>query len=309
MAVTSCTLDRTTRSASVDELNIGTYTLRYIVETNSTMGPQGVTNGALVASPNPLPSQWQTYSYQGDTDALSYARDYQIDGDDKVLNRWYITVTFRPPESGEGSLTVGGAPVNSVTNPISREPVIWWDREVTTEPVLKDKDGKAVVNKCKDLYPDAIEIERPRGVLVAEFNVATLAEVFYACRKFDGTVNSITWTVGGASIPPRVALCREVSASPPQTEHGYVYFHLVFRFVFAEDGGTWDYGITEMGQFHWTKTGTEYDLIPLTGHRKVTNAQKNIFLADDGTRQDDDEDAIVTQWRIRKEVDFNELPI
>ncbi len=309
MAVTSCALDRHPH-ATVDEINIGTYTLRYIVQTNSTMGPQQVTLGALSSSPHPLPSLWQTYSYSGDTDSLSYARDYDIDSDPKSLNLWYITVTFKPPESGEGSRTSGSAPIMSVTNPITREAVVWWDREVTTINVLKDVDNKAIVNKCKDLYPDTVEIERPRGVLVAEFNVATLAEVVYACRQFDGAVNSTPWTVGGSTVPARAALCREVSASPPQREpSGLVFFHLIFRIVFAEDGATWDHPITEMGQYHWTKTGEAYDLIPITGHRKVTNAQKIVFLAEDGTRQSDDADAIITNWRIRREVNFNVLPI
>lgn len=319
MAVTSCTLDRNTRKATVDELNIGTYTLRYIVETDSTMGPIGVTNGALASSPHPLPSQWTSYSYQGDADPLSFAREYDIEGDPGVLRRWYITVSFRPLDKGEGAITEDGSPspIMAQPNPVERKPVMWWDRQAVSETFTTDIFGKAIVNKCKDLYPDEVQLDISYSILVVEFNVETLNQVFDITRAYDGAVNKTEWDFGGYTFPPRTVLIKEVCSGPPQTEQGYTFFHIVMRIAFGADPSTleegqsddakWDYPITEMGQYHWTKTAGEYDVVGSS--RKITDAGKYIFLDSDGTRKDDTEDAVTTRWRIRREVDFSPLPI
>ena len=307
-SVTSCAYDRETAEASVDEVNMGSYRIGFIVTTDGLMGPQSVANGALLASPHPLPSLWSTYSYQGDTDNYSWARKYTVRRDPKSVKLYYITVEYLPNEPGDGSQSVGGNPINSVTNPVNRSAVMWWDREVYTMAALRDKDGKAIVNKCQDYYPEDIELEYTRGVLVVEKNYSTLGQVIELSQQYDGAVNSSSWTIqggppNGSIIQPRCALCREISSGAPQTEQGYTFFHVVFRFALR--AGTWDEPKVECGQFHWSKTGSEYD--EFAGHRKVTDAKKIVPLNTDGTRLADGADFITTSWRIRREVDFNTL--
>lgn len=303
-SVTECVLDRVTASASSDEVGMGIYTLKYWVTTDGAMGPKSVVNGAMVASPHPVPTLWMTYSYLGDTDDYSFARDYEIERAGSIY-RYAVTVTYRPPDSGDGAL--GGVPVRSEPNPIDRAAVIWWDREVNTKLILKDREGKAILNKIGDYYPTDIEIEDPRGILVVEFNVATLGEVYSLKREFDGAVNDEEVLIDGETVQARAVLCREVSSSPPITEQGYTYLHVVMRFAFAEEGGTWDYPQAEVGEYYWTKTGSDYDM--LNGHRRVSSVGKIICLDEDGTRLEDDEPAVFTNWRIRREVDFTQIAI
>lgn len=315
--VQSCAYDVTTASASFDEHNLGTYEIGFIVTTDGSMGPQSVANGALTSSPHPLPSLWSTYSYQGDTDNYSWARDYKVTRDKDSRKLYYITVTYRPVEPGEGSKESGSDPVAKEPNPVNRETVVWWDREVYTQIAIRDKGGTAILNKCQDYYQEPREIEHTRGVLVVEKNVATLAQAITLSRTYDGTVNSTVWGgvsgsfLGTTTIPARAALCREVSCSPPITEAGYVYYHLVFRFALKDLGDTWDERFLESGQFHWTKkaNGT-YDLIgtPPNVQRAVTDAKMIVRLAEDGTRLPYDQASIYTDWRVRREVDFNQLP-
>jgi hypothetical protein len=304
-SVTSCAYDRDVCEASVDELNMGTYTLGFIVLTDGVMGPQAVANAALLGSPHPLPSLWSTYSYQGDTDSLSYARRYHVTRDGSVL-KYKITVTYLPPEPA-GAPMGGGTPVNAEPNPLERDPIFWWDREVFTRVVHRDKDGELIQNKAEGLYPHDVELEKTRGVLVIEFNVATLAQVIQISRKYDQAINSAPWNIGGGTVPTRAALCREVSSSPPQTEHGYSYFHMSLRFAFQDEGGTWEYGIPEWGQFHWEKDSEGEYITTRTGHRTRVNAGEPVKLNEDGTRKEDGGEAIVTAWRIRREEDFNTL--
>lgn len=310
--VQSCSYDVNTATASFDEQNLGTYEIGYIVTTDGSMGPQSVANGALSSSPHALPSLWATYSYQGDTDAYSWARDYKVTRDKDSRKLYYITVTYRPAGPGEGSKTAGEDPVAKEAVPTDREAVVWWDREVYTVTATKDKDGKAIRTKTNDYYDDQLEIEKTRGVLVVEKNVATLADAIFYSRKYDGAVNSSTWggtsssILGTSTIPARAALCREVSCSPPITEAGYVFFKLIFRIALKDLGDTWDEQLPEAGQFHWTKTSGQYDMF--AGERKVTDAKMSVALAADGTRLPIDQPLLFTAWKVRREVDFNQLP-
>lgn len=305
-SVTSCAYDYKVRSASFDEHNLGSYEIGYIVETSGLMGPQSVANGALLGSPHALPSLWSTYSYNGDTDNYSWARDYNVTPDPKSTKLYYITVQYRPNEPGEGSSSSGGDPINAEPDPLAREPVIWWDREVQTKVALRDQSNAEIVNPCQDYYPEDIELEVPKGILVVEINVETAGDVALLSRTFDCAVNASSWTFGGEAFPARTVCCREVSSGPAITEAGYVFYHVVFRFAFAEDGYTWDEGKLECGQFHWSKTSGSYDMF--AGFREVTDAQKIVALDTDGTRLPDGDPYVFKYWRVRREVNFNGLP-
>jgi hypothetical protein len=312
--VTNCYLMRDESGrADVDEMNIGTYTLKYIIHTNGLMGPISVANQALLGTPNALPAQWSTYIYQGDTDPLSRARKFSFVPDPKTVKLWYATVTFEPPQPGEAPVTATGesnpAPIKSEPVPWDRSPVVWWDREVSTVFEYYDKDGKAVRNKANGLYPNDIEHERMRGVLVVEINVRTLAEVIHYSRKFDGAVNSAAWRIIEPAVPVKMALCREVSCGPPQSEQGYTFFHLTFRIVFADDGATWDVRKVEAGEYHWMKN-EKGDYIKHEGYRQRFEVPGGwVALTDEGLRLADDQEFVLTAWSVRREVDFNDLPL
>lgn len=302
-------------TASGDEFNMGTYRVRFIITTDGLLGPKAVLSGALAlsAGSNDVPPNlWATYAFQGDVDIYSYAREFTIEKDSRSNKLYYITATYLPCPPGEGPrLSIANTPVNSVTNPVGRAPIVWWDREVFSLPVMFDKDGKKVVNKCKDYYPEDDEIESSRGVLVIEQNVATLDEVIFYSRTFDQRVNASAWSVVGSNyvVPARCALVREVSSGPMQTEQGYNYFHVVFRFSLNFD--TWDLKKAEYGQFHYTKTaGGSYETVTTGNVTRLafTDAQALVKLDEDGTRRDDSQPAIITSWKVRKEADFGELP-
>ena len=302
MAVTACHYDRRKCSGQSDEAGMGIYTLGWIVETNSTMGPNAVLQGAQLISGggnHPVPTRWTSYSYSGDSDGLSYARDFQVEVDPQALSLWYITVTYRPPASGEGSQTAGGTPINAVANPFNRAAVMWWDREVFTYEALHDKDGKPIVNKCQDYYPEPVELEATRGVLVVEKNVSSLAQVRSLSETYDNAVNSLGWNIQNQFFcNSRQALCREVSSGPPQTENGYVFFPVSLRFALQPVGKKWDVRKAEYGQFHWSKKSDgSYDTLTRgnTTHRALVNANALVPLNEDGTRRQHDQDVAVHQ--------------
>lgn len=339
----TCTLvrhgDRGCGTAEVDELNIGTYTLTYLVELDGSTapvppaGPKVVANAATLMSPHPLPTMWAPYNHPAtaaEDDVLSRARNYNIQADPKGDTLWYITVTFRPPDPGEAFVGDGQTPINSVAVPVNRSPVYWWDREVFNQIYNSDREGKCIRTKAESLYPDVVELERARSVLVIEFNVKSMAEVAYYTNAFDGAVNVSPWTVQGITAPPRFALCREVSAGPPISEvvagSPYTYFHLTFRFVFAGDsfssagpppnpnqpitltGNNWDHRMAELDDVYWKKSDSTTYIMDPDGKRQRFVVEGQVALELDGTRRADGLDVLFTAWRIRREVDFNHLP-
>lgn len=309
--VVSCTLDRETASASVDERNRGTYQLRWIVKTNGKMSSRAVAQGALTASPHPLPSQWATFAYQGDTDPYSYARPYLVTPDPKSVVLYYIDVTYSPLEPGE-------APGIANVTPTLRPAIADWDTEVYTDYVDRDISGNEIVNKCGKRYDDPIEVERTRGVLVVEFNVATLAAVIAHNLTFELATNSSGFTIFGTAIGERQAFCRSVQSQRQQTEGGTIYYTEIYRIVFKKPGETWLRGIAERGFQHFKKDDHG-------NFERAPNNDKQLFdgtdaddggieyaepvrLAADGTKLPDDEPGIFTDWFIEKEANFNNLP-
>jgi hypothetical protein len=339
-------------SAEVDELNIGVYTLTYQVELDATtlasfpvLGPKQIANLATTLTPHALPAMWATYDHPQaaaasgaitveETDVLSRARSYSVQADPKSDNRWFITVQFRPADPGEASIVDGATPINSVATPVSRAAVYWWDREVFNQVVTRDREGKAIRTKAESLYPDVVEFERARCVLVVEKNVKTLSEVAYYSSTFDGAVNKDPWTVQGINAPARFALCREVSSGPPISEIvntgsgllPYTYFKMSFRFVFSApldgqsgtkpvnnqaitlSGEPWDHAMAELDDVYWKKSDSTTYIMDADGMRQRFVSEGHVALNNDGTRLPDGADVLFTKWRIRREVPFNLLP-
>jgi hypothetical protein len=305
-SVVSCTLHRVQGTTTFDEKNFGHYSLKYDVVTDAVMGHRALAIAALTAGPHPLPSWGQSYSYQGDTDGTSYAQRFGIEskfGED-AQTYYTITVNFEPldPDRGDNN--------QFEPNPFDRPPIVWADRETFTRIIEKDQFGDAIVNKCGRQYDIPYEEEDSRGVLVVEFNVASLDTVIEYQQFLRRATNSTAWTIVGVTIPERTAIAREVAASPPVTEGDYTYYHMTFRFVFAEDGKTWDVPFLERGYQYFTKTDDEFDLDD-DGNKALSPSggePEPVNLAADGTKLPDGEEGVFTDWRVRREVNFNLLP-
>ncbi len=311
VSIISCELDRSTPKLSTlktDRVNgtAGTYTLKYNIMMASVAGPINVLTAALAGSPHPVPSLWATYSYGGDTDSKSYAKSFQVDRDPKHNARYYVTVEYEPLEPGE-AIESTGAPVNAEPNPLLRKPVFWWDRTVHSDLDIHDHSGVVIRNAANDLYQELVEHDRTKGVLVAEFNVATTGDFIDLQRTYENHVNAGSWTIRGRALPARTVLCREVACSPAKVETTFIYFRVSMRFAFTESGFTWDVNRAEMGQAYYTKdSGGAY--VMDGDNRKRTDVGSVVPLNLDGTRRDDGEPVLITSWRVKSEADYGALP-
>lgn len=316
-SVQSCTLQRVQGSTTFDENNFGHYTLKYDVKTDGVVGHKALASQALLSTPHALPNWGDTYSYQGDTADDAYAQGYTIESkfDEQSQLYYVITVKFEPLPDGDSS--------SFDPNPFLRPAIVWIDREVFTRLIERDSQGKAIVNKCVRLYDTTEEQEDFRGVIVVEFNVATLSTVVAYMRFLRRAVNSSPWNFGGIQFPSRSVVARDVIGSPPITEGAYTYRHMVFRFAAAEGDNTisatasptWDTPYVERGYqcFEKDENGNIIQIFDPNqpGRKKLfpPSGEPELFLlAADGTRLPDGEDPVITHWRTYREVNFNLLP-
>lgn len=312
-SVTSCTYSREQPASTRDELGRWTHQIRYDVVTDGVLGHQSVIAGALSASPNNFPAYGATYSFQSDTDSNIYHYQTQVENHPTTLTRYTATAIFAPlPDDTDVTIFE--------PNPFLRGPTFWVDREAYNKFYDRDATGEMIVNKCNRIYDLPPEKQLHRGVLVTEFNVATLAEVI-AYMNYIDAVNVSPWTVGGSVVSARVALCQDVASGPPVKQGAYTYYPLQMRFAFNAD--TWDEPLIERGYASYSRdsageivttsivtgidpgTGLAIETeIPLLGEAKA----EPFNLDADGCELPPGEVAVVTNWRLYRELNFNSLP-
>jgi hypothetical protein len=309
----SCKLDRTTNNLctlKVDQANgqAGSYSLGYIIEMQSACGPLEVLLRAQAGTfPDQVPALWSTYSFSGDTDTHSYCKSLSVSRDPKATRYYYVTASFEPAAPGEIP-EAGAAPVKATVNPVNRKPVFWWDRNVSSNIEPLNSTGYAQTSYAGTPYEDLTEQDRAKALLVAEFNVATLAQTIDLTRNYDHSTNAQAWTLKGTAYAARSAHIKEVCASPLQSEGSYSFYKISMRFAFADAGKTWDVPKVEMSYHYYTKTSGVYD-VDAYGYRKRIQSDSLVPINADGTRRDDAQPILVTQNRVIREVDFNQLTI
>lgn len=291
------------------------YKLKYDIVMQDICGPRNVLARSQEGAPDPVPSAWSTYSYKGDVDEHSYAKQYTIERHEQCQTRYFVTVHFAPADPGDVTIWKSNpAVVKREPDPIKRVPLIWWDRKVVSKLEELDEhdtnpavDPAPILTKALTLYDEVIEHDRGRSVMVVEFNVADDAAVTEITRKFEQAVNSVSFSLNGLVIPERVALVNEVSGGLNTTEGKYNYTPVTMRFEFAHLNKTWDVPKAELSQFYFKKDSDGAYILE-DGFRKRYDAGLLVPINDDGTRRSDDDPVVITKHRVRREVDFNELP-
>lgn len=304
MAISFCNYDRAAFTASYDRRNLGTYTGSWIVKTDgSNNTPKTILNAAtaVAGSNDPIPSLYDSYSYEGESDAYAYAQRFEIKPRDKNnVNLWTINVTWEPlPEGKEED--------DFNTNPLSRGVEYAFDWEVYTEVADKDKDDKQIVNTAGKPFDINVEMERSRSVIVASYNVASFATVVQKSIKYQDAVNSITWNLNGATINPRYALCRNVQSSGLITEPGGSYYRLNFRV--ALNANNWDEKLLSRG-FGYLQVANDlstYTTEDRNGVNLLDTLDEPLLLKEDGTPLDPGDPPYFKEFRVREEVSFSNI--
>ena len=303
MAVNECRY-KEPPTATQNRRGLGSYTVKWQVITDSHMEPGAVIVAceSVGGSNDPVPSLYDVYSYKGTTDNYAYCQGRRARPMYPAEGRyvWEVECTYEPLPDGKD-------PTDLDEDPTAREVEFSTDWEVYTEVAERDVNDKAILNPCRRPFDVQIELEKSRSVLVASFNVSTFAIAVSKMLKYQGAVNKTTWSFGGSSISPRVALCRNIQTSGLLTEGANSYYRVTARVSFREAGLTWDEQLEARGFGYYEEPN---DPDTYTNKDVFTGGEitEPLLLKQDGTIIDTQTDEPYTMsFRVRKEEDFANL--
>lgn len=124
---------------------------------------------------------------------------------------WEVTVTYayEPGDEEEED-----------DNPLARPALIRWTAAQYTKPVIKDRNGNAVVNSAGDYFDPPPEIEDVRWQVTAQVNWATVPS---SILGYAGRVNSAAFTIDGVTVGAGQARLAGLDISEVQYENDVTY--------------------------------------------------------------------------------------
>lgn len=260
MAVVSCTLQHTGRSAEITaEAGAFSYTLQYLVRTDDpTDDAREVLDGYLLAGPDPGPDWMANYvRSNGQVDPSSFARRFrpsQPNANTPTL--WQVDVDYTPLPKGQdptftetplnvdevgeypdsypvvdnqGLYTTPPAGATAAYTPLREPPV--YGLELMTVPQIVEQDyaGNPIVTPAGRPFDEPCEDEADYEVHRVTMNFATYGEIRALNRRFARRTNSDTFL----GYPPGHCLCRPIVAGERQFSAGITYVPATFRVICA----------------------------------------------------------------------------
>lgn len=292
-SVTSCTLiqDEIATEFTLDRQR--SYSLKFNVKTDGPMGPISAGLGAILASPDPLPDIWGTYSCLGDTDSDAYCNKVALRRLDPKL--FVATCSF-------ATLGRGRDPGEAAVDPFTRPPRYRGGKIVRTRAVTKDNEGKPLTTSANEEFDETIEEDVVYAVLIATRAIASLDQWIIDMSTYLGSVNSTPYR----TLPARNWWCADIDVSDVIYEQGVSYYLETWQLAMNLD--TWDEPMLDRG---WKILDGE------PPNQKQINATdddgKNltapILLDGSGKKLAIDEDPVALHFRIKREVSWAGLPV
>lgn len=302
MSVTECAFCRDhPYRMTTDDRGRNTYSLKWIITTDSYMSPRAVASEAQQTDQgftNPLPGFWSTYNFQGQTDPHAYFKGgLQLYLQDARNNKliWNCEGVYEPLSEGQTSL-------HSNVSPTLRPAMYRLESEAYNEVVMTDKDGNAIVDSAGVVFDENPEEEYVRDVLVIVKNVADLNTVIAYNNLYRYSVNSDTFY--GAA--PRHAKIDNVTSSSIITEGNFTYYQAYIRIVF--NWRPWDLSILDQGYYHKDPQGGS-DLLRAVRFDQDGNEEPTIkpILLDGNGGIGDPNNPVFREFRLRREVPYAAL--
>lgn len=130
-----------------------------------------------------IPALWSTYG--DDIAAVCTGRSARrIDASRLV---WEVTARFewRPEDSDDDE------------DPLDRDPKIRWTSQLFNKPIVKDRNGDALVNSAGEYFDPPVEVDFVRWTANIQFNATSIPTNI---RSYAGAVSNGAITIDGESI-------------------------------------------------------------------------------------------------------------
>jgi len=301
MSVVSCTFARDkTRRMDVRVPFDHRYTEIWDIVTNdATDGHLTIFDGAMTATPNPLPYKLATYAppfTTGDADVNVRAYDFSLQQRDHRQKEWTATVLFRPPEAGEDT-----EPEDIPDNPLDRPIKIWFEYVQFNDEEPEDKNGLPVVNKAGQPYPEKVVLTDYRPVFVIRRNYASYEAIFNLNETYRRTVNSDPFV----GQDPGTLRYQQTSMTESRVENGVTFYEGTTRVEYRSEG--WHVVKVEEGwKFYNNPGAADFELMtPMDADGNPLG--EPVLLAANGGRAPAVQGPILTSWSMYDSVAY--LPL
>jgi len=302
MAITDAGITRDgVRAIITGDSAVVTYRARFKINTDDPDdGPVYILNNA--AGNDDIPSKWDTFDVDGETDASAYALDFDLTKNPQLNTQWFLDVTWRKPGPGDDS-------GQNVANPINRTPVYWWEAEEELEVVTEARNVNAfthltttrpagtlgpVVNAANREFATTWERPVSYGVLNMRRWYSSLDAVRSAISIYANKLNDDAWQGAAA----RELYVRNILTGEPVQEFGGTYYQAVFRIAYKPGG--WIKELVNQGHGYFDGSNN-YISVDDDGSTYV----EPVLLDTDGTRLADDATGNTVDYYYADETSFN----
>lgn len=213
------------RGVELGKITEGKAKLRWIASTNSNsdneviVATYGYGNNIL-----PIP-----YFSHHPTQSIMLCRTIRFDQDSSAPRHWDIEATY----SSE-PLTQAEQEEEQKKNPVDRPAKIKWRTNSYRKPVIKDRNGKAVLNSAWDYFDPPPEIDASRWTATITKNVKAVPNYIL---EYTDAINSNGFQIQGIAVGSEVAKIMELDISDEQTEGDFSFFVFTYTLEFRPE--TW----------------------------------------------------------------------
>lgn len=189
------------------------YTRRFRVRTSD-----GLDGPAVVQAYLSLPALYSTYTSGNDADTAALVESVRVTGVGFKLWEAEVTYSTITPDSGQNA-----------ENPLDRNPVVRWSSQSYQVPVVRDVNGRSILNSAGDPFDPPIEREEKRPLLSVE-----RFEMLYSpalAQEYQYAINSDTFVGALAGY----ARCNAIDGDRHYEKNFYCW-RVKYEFEFRREG-------------------------------------------------------------------------
>lgn len=195
-------------------------------------------------------------------------------------------------------------PEEPTESPLDEPTKFRWTAGLYTKPVIKDRNGDAIVNSAGDFFDPPPEREVPRVSVNIQKNVASVP---VAVLTYPGRVNDSSFTVDGVSVVAEAAKITAIDVGELQEKDDIPYRVFTCTIEFEED--TWDLELLDQG--YRIKDGTDLkDILIEDEDGEFNRPSSPVLLDGSGGKLTDPSPttAVFKTFHVQKLLDFSVLP-
>lgn len=288
------------------------YSAKYRIKTNDrSMSAFVVIDNATLASPNPFPSYFSTFSLYGDSDVSAFMQraSCRIESTEQATT-WIATANWFPikgSDSADGHTsredpllrpTIYSREWEEISIPVEKG----WN-EVALTGISRTIDTLGPIQNAAGQEPSTPILTTKRiPVIVAEKNYATLAEIDALERTYGDTLNDAIY----ATYAEGECVFRGINASKPKYEGGKTYYTATIR-IACQRGG-WSYEMVNRG-WKYLDTGALKEATVEDADGNQVPVAEPINLELDGTRTADGAIGTIIDYRTRSKTNFSAIGV